>query len=90
VQLSRRFHRPTNLRPADRVSIVVDDLPEGGRVSLNGAGLGPGNSVGTQAAIFPTPRLEPHNVLTLEFEIPATTTGGDRIWGEVALLISSP
>jgi hypothetical protein len=90
VQLSRRFNRPTNLGPADRISLVVNDLPAGARVSLNGITLSPQPSNAAQTAVFPTPHLEPHNLLTIEFDVAATTAAGDQIWGEVALIISSP
>jgi hypothetical protein len=89
VLLSRRFNRPTNLGPADRVSLVIDDLPAGARVSLNGTRLAPELQHAAQPTVFPAPRLEPHNLLTVEFDA-APTAAGDQIWGEVALVISSP
>ncbi len=90
VQLSRRFNRPTNLGPADRISLVVNDLPAGARVSLNGITLTPQPPDAAQTAVFPTACLEPHNLLTIEFDVAATVAAGDQIWGEIALVISSP
>jgi hypothetical protein len=90
VQLSRRFNRPTNLGPADRISLVVNDLPAGARVSLNGITLTPQPPDAAQTAVFPTQHLEPHNLLTIDFDVAATAAAGDLIWGEVALIISSP
>jgi hypothetical protein len=90
VQLSRRFNRPTNLGPADRISLVVNDLPAGARVSLNAITLTPKPPDAAQTAVFPTSHLEPHNLLTIEFDVAATTAASDQIWGEVALVISSP
>jgi hypothetical protein len=90
VQLSRRFNRPTNLGPADRISLVVNDLPAGARVSLNGITLAPQPPDAAQTAVFPTLHLEPHNLLTIEFDVAATVAAGDQIWGEIALVISSP
>jgi len=88
VRLSRRFHRPTNLGPSDRVSLVVDELPEGAEVSLNGERLGLQAGDPAGRTIFPTRALEPTNLLTLEFEI-GPKPAGDEPWGDVALLISS-
>jgi hypothetical protein len=90
VQLSRRFNRPTNLGPADRISLVVNDLPKDAQVSLNGITLTPRPPVAAQTAVFPTACLEPHNLLTIEFDVAATVAAGDQIWGEIALVISSP
>jgi len=90
VKLSRRFNRPTNLGPADRISVVVNDLPAGARASLNGITLTPQPQDAAQPAVFQTPHLEPHNLLTIEFDVAATVAAGDQIWGEVALVISSP
>src|SRR6202035_57359 len=90
VQLSRRFNRSTKLEPADRVAVVVNDLPAGALVSLNGIALTPQPPDAAQTAVFPTPHLEPHNLLTIEFDVAATTAAGDQIWGEVALVISNP
>jgi hypothetical protein len=88
--LSRRFNRPTNLGPADRISLVVNDLPTGARVSLNGITLTPQPPDAAQTVVFPTQHLEPHNLLTIDFDVAATAAAGDLIWGEVALIISSP
>jgi hypothetical protein len=90
VQLSRRFNRPTNLGPTDRISLVVNDLPPGARVSLNGITFTPQSQDAAQPAVFQTPHLELHNLLTIEFDVAAATAADDQIWGEVALVISNP
>jgi hypothetical protein len=90
VRLCRRFHRPTNLGPSDRVSLVVDDLPEGAQVSLNGASLGAEARPEAQPKVFPTPHLEPHNLLTVEFDVAEAAPPCDQVWGDVSLVISSP
>jgi hypothetical protein len=90
IRLSRRFHSPTNLGPDDRVSVAVQDLPTGADVRLNGTRLGRQASDSAEHAVFATSRLEPTNLLSVEFDpgtIPATS---DEPWGNVALLISSP
>jgi hypothetical protein len=89
VQLSRRFNRPTNLGPTDRISLVVNDLPPGARVSLNGITFTPQPQDAAQPAVFQTPHLELHNLLTIEFDVAAATAADDQIWGEVALVISN-
>jgi hypothetical protein len=90
VRLSRKFHRPTNLGPADQVSLVVQDLPKEACVSLNGAPLTLQAQPLNQAFIFPAPQLEQNNVLSLEFEVGRTPRSADVAWGEIALVISSP
>jgi hypothetical protein len=89
VSLSRRFHRPTNLSPVDEVSLVVDALPEGAHVSLNGTSLGSQSGIAPQT-IFSAPQLEPSNLLTVEFDVATTRVAGDQTWGDVALVIRSP
>jgi hypothetical protein len=90
VRLSRRFHCPTNLGPNDQVSLGVNELPEGAIVCLNGAPLGPNACHATGESVFPTARLEPNNLLIVEFDVPTRSAADDEAWGEVALLISSP
>jgi len=90
VRLSRRFHCPTNLGPDDRVSVVVHDLPDGADVCLNGSCLGRQPSDIAAASVFATSRLEPTNLLSVEFDAATIPTTGDERWGDVALLISSP
>jgi hypothetical protein len=89
VRLSRRFHCPTNLGLDDQVSFVVEALPDGACVSLNGASLASeGNA--DERGVFPAPSLAPTNLLTVEFDVPAAFAAPDQWWGEVALLINSP
>jgi hypothetical protein len=90
VRFSRRFHCPTNLGPNDQVSLVVRELPQGALVHLNGASLGQQAGPASEDSVFPTPRLEPSNLLTVEFDVDPRSAAGDGAWGEVALLISSP
>ncbi len=90
VRLSRRFHCPTNLGPHDRVSVVVQDLPLGADVCLNGARLGRQTSEIPAHSIFATSRLEPTNLLSVELDAGTIPTAGDEPWGDVALLICSP
>jgi hypothetical protein len=89
VRLSRRFHSPTNLGPEDQVSVVVNELPQGALVCLNGASLGPHAGRAAEDSVFPTPRLQPNNLLTVEFDVGTRSAASDGAWGEVALLISS-
>ena len=89
LRLSRRFNRPTNLGPGDRVSVVVGELPNEALVSLNGTTLEqhPGHT--NQDSVFDISHLEPSNLLTVEFDVSTTSPARDDAWGEVALLISS-
>ena len=90
VRLSRRFHCPTNLGPDDQVSLGVNKLPDEALVCLNGAPLGPQACHATGESVFPIARLEPNNLLTVEFDVSTRSAASDGAWGEVALLISSP
>ena len=90
VRLSRRFHSPTNLGPEDQVSVVVNELP------ARSTGLPqrgePRAACGSRRlgdSVFPTPRLQPNNLLTVEFDVSTRSAASDGAWGEVALLISS-
>ncbi len=90
VRLSRRFHCPTNLGPDDRVSVVVHELPDGADVCLNGTRLARQSSDVAADSVFATSRLEPTNLLSVEFDAGTIPATGDEPWGDVALLISSP
>jgi hypothetical protein len=90
VRLSRRFHCPTNLGPDDQVSLGVNKLPDEALVCLNGAPLGPQACHATGESVFPIARLEPNNLLTVEFDVDTRSAAVDEAWGEVALMISSP
>jgi hypothetical protein len=88
--LSRRFHCPTNLGLHDQVSLVVEALPDGACVTLNGASLASEAGNAGKRGVFPAPSLAPTNLLTVEFDVPAAFAAPDQSWGEVALLINSP
>jgi hypothetical protein len=89
LQLSRRFNRPTNLAAGDRISLIIDNFPEGARVTLNGARLEPESLPAAEPTVFPTSRLEPHNLLAIEFEVASINAIGDQVWGNIALVIGS-
>lgn len=90
VRLSRRFHRPTNLGPQDQVAVIIQDLPAEAQVGLNGTILAQQISTPTKESVFRMPRLEPTNLLSIEFEVGTRSAAGAGVWGEVALCISSP
>jgi hypothetical protein len=90
VRLSRRFHCPTNLGPDDRISVVIHDLPVGADVCLNGSRLGRQSTNIAAESVFETSRLEPTNLLSVEFDPGTIPTTSHEPWGNVALLISSP
>jgi hypothetical protein len=89
VRLSRRFNRPTNLASTDRISLVIDRLPEGAQVTLNGTRLERESRAAGEPSVFPTSRLQLHNLLTIEFEVASIPAAGDEVWGDVALAIFS-
>jgi hypothetical protein len=83
------FHRPTNLSPPDRISLVVADLPAGAQVLLNGASLGPEAGTAADSAVFAAPALAPDNLLTIELDVAGIPVVGDQTWGDIALVIDA-
>jgi hypothetical protein len=60
VRLIRRFNRPTNLSPNERVFVVLEGWENLGRVAVNGVVL--------DAPLDATRSLQLHNVLTIDVE----------------------
>src|SRR5439155_5738907 len=56
---SRRFHRPSNLEPPERVSLVLSGVRGAGTASLNGELLGEFVSQGEAVEFDVTSRLQP-------------------------------
>lgn len=84
---SRRFHRPTNLEPHERVFIVLTGVGGAGQFSLNGLAMGEFDGKTKSAEVEVTDRLVSFNQLevTLDFDPGDTLLGG--LYDAVALEI---
>jgi beta-galactosidase/beta-glucuronidase len=91
LRFRRRFHRPTNLEPHERVCVVFDGLGGTARVAVNGQLLGTIDGGRTTGQFEITPLLRPNNELVVEIDYGADharrAPGG--LWGPVALEIHS-
>jgi hypothetical protein len=66
----RRFGCPTGLGAADRLWIVVENLPQAGSIELNGALLGELDGRAASARFEATGRVQPRNELLLRLQTP--------------------
>lgn len=84
---SRRFHRPTNLDPHEKVFIVLTGVGGAGRLSLNGLAMGEFDGKAKSAEVEVTDNLESFNQLevTVDFAPDDTSLGG--LYDAVALEI---
>ncbi len=98
VRYTRRFNRPTNLEPDERVWLVVAAVDHQARLALNGQPFAELSTGAAAARDDITPLLRLHNVLEIEVTLPAETyhdrtARGDRagkpggLVGEVRLEI---
>jgi hypothetical protein len=88
----RRFGRPTGLGAADRLWIVVENLPEAASVELNGVLLGALGG-GTACGRFEvTGRLDARNELLLRLQTPgdAGPPSSGNPPGDISIEIQSP
>ncbi len=88
---SRRFHRPTNLEPHERVFLVFEGIGGAGRVRLNDEPLGQVTLNDRPIEFDVTGRLAPFNRIDVELQFTPSDTvpsqGG--LYGAVALEIRS-
>ena len=89
ARFQRKFHRPTNLEPHERVFIVLTEARGTGSVKLNETPLGEFTANATEHKFDVTKALEPFNVLTVELthcpsEAPDQSGG---LYGVVAIEI---
>lgn len=64
----RKFHRPTNLDPHERVLIVFTEVAGSGRVSINGDHVGEFTGHGELVEFEITALLRPFNELAVELK----------------------
>ncbi|WP_010584500.1 glycoside hydrolase family 2 [Schlesneria paludicola] len=87
----RKFHRPTNLSPQERVVLVCTEVRGAGRASLNEHPLGEFTAEGNAVEFDVTGRLNSFNEFTIEIafepsQFPALSGG---LYGVVAIEIRS-
>ena len=73
ARYTRRFNRPTNLGPDERVWLALDGVDPQADVALNGRPIGQANGYQTIARFDITAALGEHNVLAVEVCMPATS-----------------
>lgn len=68
AKFSRRFHKPTNLDPNERVHIAFDGIRGKAKFALNGSSI---EAQGDASSFDVTERLVPSNLLTVEITVDA-------------------
>jgi hypothetical protein len=88
----RRFGCPTGLGAADRLWIVVENLPQAGSVELNGAPIGALDDRAAGGRFEITGRLDARNELLLRLQPPgdAGLPSSGSPPGEISIEIQSP
>ena len=88
---SRRFHRPTNLEPHERVFLVFDGIGGEGRITLNNEPLGQVELTDRPIECEVTSRLLAFNQVdvALQFTPSDTVPSQGGLYGTVALEIRS-
>ena len=90
IRYRRRFHRPTNLDPHERVWIVFDGVGGSARVAVNTHALGniaPGSGLPERFEI--TLLLQSNNELVVDVSFGADASGPGGLWAPVAIEITS-
>ena len=88
---SRRFHRPTNLEPHERVFLVFEGIGGAGRVTLNDEPLGQVTLNDRPIEFDVTRRLAPFNRMDVELQFTPADTAPSQggLYGAVVLEIRS-
>lgn len=91
AEFRRKFHRPTNLEPHERVTILMTEVRGAGRVKLNETNLGEFVSSGDPVEFDVTACLQSFNELIVEItcdpgQAPEQSSG---LFGVTAIQISS-
>jgi hypothetical protein len=77
ARFTRRFNRPTNLDPNERVWIVLTDVPEDVRLQVNGRPLAAESRFHGEVAFDATSSLQDHNLLEIEIRHDPTAAPGE-------------
>lgn len=87
VRLRRRFNRPTNLDPHERVWLVIEGVEAGSPAALNGSALGEVGAAGQPVEFDVTGRLAMHNELAIDIVWNGQDGAAADIFGDVRLEI---
>jgi hypothetical protein len=87
VLFRRRFHRPGNLDPQERVLIVLEDIPGAGAVTVNGRRLGLIDCATRAFQADVTDLLEGNDELQIDLELTDPTQERAPLWKTAALEI---
>ena len=90
MRYRRRFHRPTNLDPHERVWIVFDGVGGSARVAVNSQELGCIAADSEFPARFEiTPLLQGSNELVVDVSFGSEASGPGGLWAPVAIEITA-
>lgn len=90
ARFTRRFHRPTNLEPHERVLLAFDGVGGAARIALNGRSLGVIDAPARSARFVVTEFLSLNNELAVELRFDPDRCGQPGgLWGPVAIEIAS-
>jgi beta-galactosidase/beta-glucuronidase len=84
VRYTRRFNRPTNLDPHERVWLIIDGVDHHGLVTLNGTPLGQVAGCARPARFDVTELLQSHNTLEVEVSLDRETFHDSSLRGQRA------
>ena len=87
ARFRRRFHKPTNLEPHERVRIAVEEPIGPARLTLNGDPLH--EAPGAPGRFDVTDALRPYNELTVEITRTSPPPADALLWKHVAIEIDS-
>jgi beta-galactosidase/beta-glucuronidase len=73
VRYTRRFNRPTNLEPDERVWLALDGVDPRADIALNGRPIGQANGYQAALRFDITAALAEHNVLAVEVCMPGAS-----------------
>ncbi len=87
VRFRRRFHRPSNLEPHERVFVVFDGVGGAADVKVNGAEMGSIFNASEPVSFDVTNVLETSNelVVDIEFDSNSADEGAGGLWAPVAI-----
>lgn len=89
ARFTRRFNRPTNLEPHERVLIVLEHPVGRADVQLNGRTLGTAQHGEESARFDVTGILRPMNVLVIDVEVNSQHARAGELWEAVVIEIQS-
>lgn len=91
AQFRRKFHRPTNLEPHERVMLVMTEVRGSGTIRLNQHQLGDFAGTGDAVEFEITTLMNPFNEVVIEIQFDPCSQAGvaGGLYGAIALEIHS-